>query len=60
MFPSPNWESIVYGTDEPICRVGIETGTEKMACGHAEGMGRVGRTERVALTYLKQIASGKL
>ena len=50
----------MYGTDEPICRVGIETGTEKMACGHAEGKGRVGRTERVALTYLKQIASGKL
>lgn len=41
-------------------RVGIETETEKMVLWTQEGKGRVGQIERVALTYLKQIASGKL
>ena len=44
-------ESRKNSTDEPICRVGIETQIEKR-CLTQWGQERVGQTERVALTYI--------
>ena len=43
-------ESRKNGADEPICRAGIEMQTERTDLTQ-RGKGKVGRTERVALTH---------
>ena len=39
------------GANEPICRAGIETQTQRMDLWTQQGKERVGQIERVALTY---------
>ena len=40
------------GTDEPICRAGIETQTQRMGLWTQQGKGRVGEIQRVALKHI--------
>ena len=58
------YESQKNGTDDPICRTGIETQTQRPDVWTQQGKERVGHIERVALkhihSYVKQIASGTL
>ena len=39
------------GTEEPICRAGLEKKHVEWTCEHSRGKKRVGRTERSALKY---------
>ena len=60
-------ESRKNGTDEPICRAGIETQTQRMDLWSQQVKERVGQIERVELKcthmkypYVKWIASGNI
>ena len=44
-------ESRIYGTEEPICKEGIETQAWRMYLWTQQGKERVGLIEKASLTY---------